>query len=191
LTLAQLRGIYDGSITDWSAAAPPSPIKVYLPQTGSGTLAYFTSVLGFDPTTKPVTISRVQQNDATSVAAADLASAIAPFSAAQFVAQGNNVVTPDKRAGSAWAPSPVLVPTGRRSPALPAPTPAYLLAFLGAHTAYHVVDTRTPSYGAALNIVGWDALGPSSLCNNDLASTLTQYSFQPLPFTAGVTCTKE
>jgi phosphate transport system substrate-binding protein len=193
LTIAQLRGIYDGSITNWSTVGGTNtPIKVYLPQAGSGTLSFFTNkVLLFDPTTKPVTISRFQENDATSIPTADQASAIVPFSVANWVAQGNNVVTPDKRAGSAWAPSPVLVPTGRRSPALPAPTPAYLLAFLGAHTAYHVVDTRTPSYGAALNIVGWDALGPSSLCNNDLASTLTQYSFQPLPFTAGVTCTKE
>jgi phosphate transport system substrate-binding protein len=101
LTIAQLRGIYDGSITNWSTVGGTNtPIKVYLPQAGSGTLSFFTNkVLLFDPTTKPVTISRFQENDATSIPTADQASAIVPFSVANWVAQGNNVVTPDKRAG--------------------------------------------------------------------------------------------
>jgi phosphate transport system substrate-binding protein len=190
LTLTQLRDIYKGNITNWSTVGGTNtPIKVYLPQVGSGTLSFFTkTVLGFDPTTKPVTISRFQENDATSIPTADQASAIVPFSTAQFVAQGNNVVTPTSGPGSLRAPSPVLVPTGRRSPALPAPTPrpAYLDTFLGEHTVFHVLDTRGPSYGAALNVVGYDAAGPSPLCAGSLASTLTQYGFKPLPVTGGV-----
>jgi phosphate transport system substrate-binding protein len=195
LTLAALRGIYDGSITDWSdpkVGGAPSPIKVYLPQAGSGTLAFFTSkVLGFDPTTKPVTISRFQENDATTIAAADQASAIAPYSIAQWVAQGNSVVA-DKRAGFFEG---TLTGAGSDGPPVTgAPgtyAPAFLDAFLGARTVYHVVDTRTPSYGAALNVVGYDGTGPSPLCAGDLASTLTQYGFKPLPLTAGLACTKE
>jgi phosphate transport system substrate-binding protein len=194
LTLAQLRGIYDGSIANRSqVGGTNTPITVYLPQTGSGQLWFFTTkVLGFDPTTMPVTISRFQQNDATSIPTADQASAIAPFSAAQFVAQGNNVVTPDKRAGFRLGTL-----TGAGSDGAPVTgtpgtyAPAYLPAFIGAHTVYHVLDNRGPSYGAALNIVGWDNYGPGPLCNGNLASTLTKYGFQPLPLTAGVYCTKE
>jgi phosphate transport system substrate-binding protein len=54
-----------------------------------------------------------------------------------------------------------------------------------------VLDTRGPSYGAALNVVGYDAAGPSPLCAGSLASTLNTYGFKPLPLTAGVYCTKE
>jgi phosphate transport system substrate-binding protein len=195
LTLTQLRGIYDGSITDWSAVGgTPSPIKVYLPQVGSGTLSFFTSkVLGFDPTTKPVTISRFQENDATRIPAADQASAAAPFSVASWVAQGNAApgVT-DKRAGFFEG---TLTGAGSDGPPVTgAPgtyAPAFLDAFIGARTVYHVLDTRGPSYGAALNIVGYDGTGPSPLCAGSMVGTLNTYGFKPLPLTAGVTCTKE
>jgi phosphate transport system substrate-binding protein len=195
LTIAQLRGIYDGSITNWSAVGgTPSPIKVYLPQVGSGTLSFFTSkVLGFDPTTKPVTINRFQENDATSIPTADQNSAITPFSIAQWVAQGNAApgVT-DKRAGFFEG---TLTGAGSDGPPVTGTpgtyAPAFLDAFIGARTVYHVLDTRTPSYGAALNVVGYDATGPSPLCAGSLSSTLTQYGFKPLPLTAGLACTKE
>jgi phosphate transport system substrate-binding protein len=194
LTIAQLRGIYDGSITNWSTVGGTNtPIKVYLPQAGSGTLSFFTNkVLLFDPTTKPVTISRFQENDATSIPTADQASAIVPFSVANWVAQGNNVVTPDKRAGFFEG---TLTGAGSDGPPVTGTpgtyAPAFLDAFLGARTVYHVLDTRGPSYGAALNAVGYDNLGPSPLCAGSLATTLTQYGFKPLPLTAGVYCTKE
>jgi phosphate transport system substrate-binding protein len=193
LTLAQLKGIYDGSITNWSQVGGASaPISVYLPQVGSGTLSFFTgTVLGFDPTTKPVTIHRFQENDATSITAGDQASAIAPFSVAQWVAQGNSVVT-DKRAGFFEGTL-----TGAGSDGAPvsgsagAYVPAFLDAFVGARTVYHVLDTRSPSYGAALNVVGFDSAGPSALCNGDLAATLTSFGFKPLPSNGGVFCTQE
>jgi phosphate transport system substrate-binding protein len=194
LTLTQLRDIYKGNITNWSTVGGTNtPIKVYLPQAGSGTLSFFTkTVLGFDPTTFPVTISRFQENDATTIPTADLASAITPYSVAQFVAQGNNVVT-DKRNGffegtltGAGSDGPPVTGT-----AAPNYAPAFLDTFIGARTVYHVLDTRGPSYGAALNVVGYDNLGPSPLCAGSLSSTLTQYGFKPLPLTAGVYCTKE
>ena len=194
LTLTQLRDIYKGNITNWSTVGGTNtPIKVYLPQAGSGTLSFFTkTVLGFDPTTFPVTISRFQENDATTIPTADLASAITPYSVAQFVAQGNNVVT-DKRNGFFEG---TLTGAGSDGPpvsgtAAPNYAPAFLDTFIGARTVYHVLDTRGPSYGAALNIVGYDATGPSPLCAGSLSSTLTKYGFQPLPLTAGVYCTKE
>jgi hypothetical protein len=63
--------------------------------------------------------------------------------------------------------------------------PAFLDTFVGAH---YVVDTRSPSYGAALNAVGFDGTGPSALCHRDLASTLQKFGFKPLPVSGGVFC---
>ncbi|WP_033289379.1 substrate-binding domain-containing protein [Amycolatopsis jejuensis] len=192
LTLDQLRRIYSGAITNWNeVGGADSPIAVYLPQAGSGTLAFFTgTVLGFDPTTKPVTIKRFQENEASTIAEGDQASAIAPYSVAQWVAQANGVVT-DKRAGFFEGTL-----TGAGSDASPvsgsAPNyaPAFADGFLGARTVYYVLDTRSPSYEAALNAVGFDASGPSPLCNGSLAGTLSKYGFKPLAANAnGVTCT--
>ncbi|MFD2470512.1 substrate-binding domain-containing protein [Amycolatopsis silviterrae] len=192
LTLAQLRGIYSGTITNWNQVGGTStPITVYLPQTGSGTLSFFTTtVLGFDPTTKPVTIKRFQENEANTILAGDQATAIAPYSVAQWVAQGNGVVN-DKRAGFFEGTL-----TGAGSDGAPvsgtAPNfaPAFADSFTGARTVYYVLDTRSKSYGAALNAVGFDADGPSPLCDGSLAATLSQYGFKPLQADAtGVTCT--
>ncbi|WP_328611141.1 substrate-binding domain-containing protein [Amycolatopsis sp. NBC_00345] len=192
LTLAQLRGIYSGTITNWNqVGGANAAITVYLPQAGSGTLAFFTgTVLGFDPTTKPVTVKRFQENEGNTIAAADQASAIAPYSVAQWVAQGNSVVT-DKRAGFFAGTL-----TGAGSDAAPVSgsagtyAPAFTDGFLGARTVYYVLDTRSPSYQAALNAVGFDSTGPSKLCAGSLATTLTKYGFKPLAADAnGVTCT--
>ncbi|WP_326835430.1 substrate-binding domain-containing protein [Amycolatopsis rhabdoformis] len=194
LTLAQLRGIYDGSITNWNqVGGATAPITVYLPQAGSGTLSFFTgTVLGFDPTTKPVTIHRMEENEANTIAAADQATAIAPYSVAQWVAQGNGVVS-DKRAGFFEGTL-----TGAGSDAAPVSgtagtfAPAFADSFLGARTVYFVLDNRSPSYSAALNVVGFDASGPSKLCSGGLASLLDDYGFKPLAADAnGVTCTLE
>ncbi len=191
LTLDQLRGIYSGAITNWNqVGGTNTPIAVYLPQAGSGTLSFFTNtVLGFDPTTKPVTIKRFQENEGNTIQAGDQSSAIAPYSVAQWVAQGNGVVS-DKRAGFFEGTL-----TGAGSDGAPvsgsAPNyaPAFADGFLGARFVYYVLDTRSPSHDAALNAVGFDSSGPSPLCNGSLAGTLSQYGFKPLAPVNGVTCT--
>ncbi|MER6763806.1 substrate-binding domain-containing protein [Amycolatopsis sp. NPDC000746] len=193
LTLDQLRGIYSGAITNWNqVGGTDAPIAVYLPQIGSGTLSFFmNTVLGFDPTTKPVTIKRFQENDATTIPAADRPGAIALYSVAQWVSQGNGVVS-DKRAGffegtltSAGSD------TAPVSGSAPNYAPAYSDGFLGSSFVYHVIDTRSPSHDAALNVVGFDPNGPSPLCNGSYASVLAQYGFKPLPAnSAGVTCVR-
>ncbi|SEP20186.1 substrate-binding domain-containing protein [Amycolatopsis saalfeldensis] len=192
LTLQQLRDIYSGVITNWSAVGGANaPITVYLPQAGSGTLAFFTgTVLGFDPTTKPVTIKRMQENEGDTIPAADQATAIAPYSVAQFVAQGNGAVT-DKRAGffegTLTDAGSDGAPVSGTAPNL---VPAFADGFLGARTVYFVLDTRSPSFDAALNVVGFDAAGPSKLCSGSLSATLTKFGFKPLAADAnGVTCT--
>ncbi|RZQ59681.1 substrate-binding domain-containing protein [Amycolatopsis suaedae] len=182
LSLTQLRGIYDGSITNWNqVGGADAAIQVYLPQAGSGTLSFFTgTVLGFDPTTKPVTIKRHQEHDAAAIPAADRAAAITPFSVAQFVAQGNGIVT-DKRAGFDVRPlsgagydGALYATEGGKL------VPAFADTFLGARTVYHIVDTRSVSYGQAVNAVGFDASGPSPLCAGTLNDTLELYGFKPL-----------
>lgn len=192
LSLDQLRSIYNGTTTNWNqVGGADAPITVYLPRTESGTLAFFTNtMLGFDPTTKPVSIKRFQENDATTIPAADQATAIAPYSAGQWIAQANGIVS-DKRAGLFEGTL-----TGAGSDGAPvtgsAPNyaPAYTDAFLGARTVYHVVDTRSKSYAPTLNAVGFDSDGPSPLCAGGLASTISRYGFKPLPPDAvGITCT--
>ncbi|WP_410658724.1 substrate-binding domain-containing protein [Amycolatopsis sp. lyj-112] len=196
LTLAQLRGIYDGSITNWNqVGGANAAIVVYLPQTGSGTLSFFTgTVLGFDPTTKPVTIKRFQEHDGNSIAAGDRAGAIAPFSIAQWIAQGN-AVTPDKRAGFTVNPltgagfngSPVAGSAGGY-------TPAFTTAFLGSRSVYNVLDTRTPSYDQAKRAVGFDdgdsASTASPLCGGQLAATIQQYGFLTVSGPGGLSCVR-
>ncbi|MEU3771195.1 substrate-binding domain-containing protein [Amycolatopsis keratiniphila] len=196
LTLAQLRGIYDGSITNWNqVGGANAAIVVYLPQTGSGTLSFFTTtVLGFDPTTKPVTVKRFQEHDANSIPAADRANAIAPFSIAQWIAQGN-AVTADKRAGFTVNPltgagfngSPVAGSAGNY-------TPAFTTAFLGSRSVYHVLDTRTPSYDQAQRAVGFaagdTAATASPLCGGQLATTIKRYGFLTVSGPNGLSCVK-
>ncbi|WP_344422537.1 PstS family phosphate ABC transporter substrate-binding protein [Amycolatopsis minnesotensis] len=193
LTLTQLRNIYNGTITNWSqVGGTNTPIKVYLPQANSGTLAFFTgTVLGFDPTTKPVTINRFQENEGNTIPAADQAAAIAPYSIAQWVAQGNNAVS-DKRAGFFAGTL-----TGAGSNGAPVSgaagsyAPAFTDGFLGARTVYHVLDTRSKSYGQALRGVGFDSTGQSPLCHGDLNATLKTFGFKPLAAnSAGTTCVK-
>ncbi|QWF83401.1 substrate-binding domain-containing protein [Amycolatopsis sp. CA-230715] len=193
LTLTQLRGIYSGTITNWSqVGGKNAPIKIYLPQVNSGTLAFFTgTVLGFDPTTKPVTVNRFQENEGDTIPAADRDTAIAPYSIAQWVAQGNNAVS-DKRAGFFAGTL-----TGAGSDAAPVSgtsgdyAPAFTDGFRGARTVYHVLDNRSKSYGQALRGVGFDDAGPSPLCNGDLDATLKHFGFKPLAAdSTGVTCDK-
>ncbi|MFE0026263.1 substrate-binding domain-containing protein [Amycolatopsis sp. NPDC059021] len=196
LTLAQLRGIYDGSITNWNqVGGATADIKVYLPQPGSGTLSFFTTtVLGFDPTTKPVTVKRFQENDASSIAAGDRNNAIAPFSIAQWVAQGNGV-TGDKRAGFTangltGAGSDGALVSGSAG----SYQPAFADSFLGSRIVYYVLDTRTPRYGQAKRAVAFDAgdtaATASPLCGGKLAGIIKQYGFKTITGTGDLTCVK-
>jgi ABC-type phosphate transport system substrate-binding protein len=56
LTLAQVQGIYECTITNWNQltinghTGANAPIVAFWPQAGSGTRAVYTDVLGFDPT---------------------------------------------------------------------------------------------------------------------------------------------
>jgi len=196
LSLAQLRDIYRGIITNWSqVGGADAAIKLYLPQVGSGTLSFFTNtVLGFDPATiSGLTINRFQENDGTSIPDADRATAIAPYSDAQWIAQGNGVES-DKRAdftvnkltGAGSDGDQVTGSAGSY-------VPAFADTYLGSRVVYHVLDNRTPAYDQAKRAVGFDegddASTASPLCGGALAGLITQYGFKTIAGDNGLSCT--
>lgn len=83
LSINQLLGIYNGTFTNWSQlGGSPGVIKPYLPQSGSGTLSFFTAQLqaangGTAPTFAPSVLTS-QEHDPTLIK--NDPNAIAPFS---------------------------------------------------------------------------------------------------------------
>jgi hypothetical protein len=90
LTTAQLKGLYDGTITSIGGTT----VNVMIPQAGSGTRKFFLKTIGVDPTgagncTLAVcTTSSTPENDASKLT---VAGSIIPFSAANYIAQANGV----------------------------------------------------------------------------------------------------
>ena len=107
LTLAQLQGIYNCTITNWDqVGGTTGAITPYLPQPGSGTRSFFLGSTGFSiptPSALCVPASReIEENQAKTVAVADIDSAIMPYSAALWNYQQSNRANPtiDKRNGA-------------------------------------------------------------------------------------------
>lgn len=202
LSRQNLIDIYSCTITDWSDARLPGDagsgqIIRILPQTGSGTLAFFTgTVLQGAPIPANsaacplIQNAELQENNGDAIAAqvapGDRGRVIAPYSVAQFVAQGLGTVS-DIRAGITIGNingiDPVL-----EGPLRPNAEVINNGSFVGARLVYNVLDTRSPSYADALRAVGFDAAGPSLLCSGARASTLTEYGFTPLPLVNGNAC---
>ncbi len=97
LTIAQILGIYKGDYTNWSqVGGKPGTIKALIPQSGSGTLSFFTSQLaaangGISFT--PVATS-TQEHSAADIAGNP--NAIAPFSSARAS------ISPTVRLAGGW-----------------------------------------------------------------------------------------
>ena len=106
LTLSQIQGIYNCTITNWNqVGGGDGPIVPYLPQTGSGTRSFFIGAFlgGTTPATSCVPTSRyIEENEMKSVVAADIDRAIMPYSAALWDFQESNKTNPtlDKRNGA-------------------------------------------------------------------------------------------
>lgn len=89
LTLAQLRDIYLCKITNWAkVGGHPGPIKPFLPQTSSGTRAYWLTALGLVKPGKCVSDAgnTLQDNQGISPVL-DSREAIVPYSVADYLAQ--------------------------------------------------------------------------------------------------------
>ena len=131
----------------------------------------------------------------------DEAEAIVPYSAGNWIAQGNGVVTPDQRhgqdlgrlnrstfvAGAApnFSPGSAIVEENVR---LVDPTPAVP----GIRFIFNVVDSAGPSYVTAKRDVGFDNVANGStspLCNGQFASTISPRGFRPLDKTPAVAST--
>jgi phosphate transport system substrate-binding protein len=212
LTLAQLRGIYNCTFTNWNQVGGANQaIERYWPQAGSGTRSFFQSdVLGFDPTTISTgtcpAVQLAQENQGQTIATnGDQQSGIQPFSAANFIAMSRGTIG-DQRVGqtirnldganvvfgsgaSAQPATPAATgnanaPVQEANVRLVDSTPAYP----GVRFVFNVVDNTSVSYDSAIRYVGFDNVdaGPTSpLCSGGKASTLTSYGFGTLTNTVG------
>lgn len=112
LTLAEIRGIYNCTYTDWSqVGGTPGPIQRVVPQSGSGSFAYWRdTVLGFDPLTintcSPAINTRddggpLNEHAGREVPVSAYQTAIFPYSGGQWAFQANSAINPtlDKRNG--------------------------------------------------------------------------------------------
>jgi phosphate transport system substrate-binding protein len=212
LTLAQLRGIYNCTFTNWNQVGGANqPIERYYPQPGSGTRSFFqTEVLGFDPFafssgSCPLPVEIQENQGLTIFLNGDLQSAIFPYSGANFIAMSTGAI-PDQRAGqvmhdldgknitfntgSGLVPA---TPEATGDPAAPVqesnvrlnnPTPPYV----GIRYVFNVTDSTADSYLSALRYVGFDNVADgatSPLCGGGKTSILTHFGFGPLASTVG------
>ncbi len=204
LTIAQLKGIYNCTFTNWNQVGGTSQaIQRYLPQLGSGTRSFFTgTVLGFDPTTIssgtcPAVNQSFPENNGSVFPAAAKPGAIIPHSVGQFISQANGTIAPDNRNGIfvgkiggvavTSGTAPTLAPTAAAF-TVPNPTATPPVAgFIGARYVYNVIDTTSPQYSAARRAVGYfpsgGTAGASKLCTPGAAgfgSTISSFGFRPL-----------
>jgi ABC-type phosphate transport system substrate-binding protein len=92
LTLAQLKNIYQCKITDWPrVGGKKAPIRPFLPQTSSGTRAFWLTALGGGTPVKPGScvsdVSNTLQDNQGTSPALDSPEAIVPYSVADYIAQ--------------------------------------------------------------------------------------------------------
>jgi phosphate transport system substrate-binding protein len=206
LTLAQVQGIFNCTFTNWNQVGGGSgQIQRYFPQTGSGTRAFVVSDLlgGQDPVNFsgpncPVVISTQENSGELIDANNDELEAIVPYSAGNWIAQGNDVVPIDQRHGQtlrqlngvafvtgtepSLQPGPAIVEENVR---LVDPTPAVP----GIRFIFNVVDSAGPSYVTAKRYVGFDNVANGStspLCNGQFASIVRNFGFGPLDKTPAV-----
>jgi phosphate transport system substrate-binding protein len=117
LTLAEIRGIYNCTFTDWSqVGGTPGAIQRVVPQPGSGSFTYWRdTVLGFDPLTTPAVLppgcgatinlrddgGPLNEHAGREVPVSAYQTAIFPYSGGQWAFQANSSINPtlDKRNG--------------------------------------------------------------------------------------------
>ena len=94
LTTAQVRGIFQCTITDWSeVGGQAGPIHVYRPPTSAATYTFFLTAIGSSLTAvqagcgTPGTVANAQQNDGTTMNGDPLG--IAPYTVTKWAAQSN------------------------------------------------------------------------------------------------------
>lgn len=209
LTKNEIKGIYDCSFTNWNqVGGTAGPIQRYLPQSGSGTRAFFISNIldGADPTivssASCPAVKIVEENKGNEITPADRPGAIVPYSAGAWIAQANGAIANARSTSTIRAITvsgvvlkPVAPPVfGKYAPNGPVISGG---DFPGVRTVYNVLDTDSLAYAEALRAVGFDSADPvsgvrSPLCSGEMATVLETFGFTPLaPNANGITCTIE
>ena len=197
LTLAQLRGIYNCTFTNWNqVGGSAGAIQRYWPQSASGTMQFFRdAVLGFDPV--PISTGSCPAPVITQENTGELIdtnnheqTALVPYSGANWVAQARGAA-PDQRHGqliknldgqnivrsddgqfelNAEDTEFPAAPVRESNVAMVDPTPDYQ----GVRFVFNVIDSTHVSYDSAKRYVGFDNVdaGPTSpLCSGTLGTT--------------------
>ncbi|MFF1908687.1 PstS family phosphate ABC transporter substrate-binding protein [Kitasatospora sp. NPDC058218] len=185
LTAAQLKGIYDCTITNWtqiSATLPSATIKPWLPQASSGTRSFFLTAIG-NPTVGTCVQDGPEENEGVDsrLLGADV---VFPYSVASYLSQtvgGHS--TPTSAPGSLTLRNVgTLVPVNPTTNTINAPFAASAFG----RVVYNVVRdaewTATDAHGTALRAI----FGPSGwICTNTTATNdIKSYGFLPLPAAA-------
>ena len=189
LTQAQLESIYTCQVTKWGqipGSGKSGTILRYLPQAGSGTRDFFLKTVLGGVTVAPSTTAcpldeTIQENDGTQIPVADQARAILPYSVGQWVLQNKTGGSADISAGNKIGLINGVRPVNGDG-AQAAPNSSVILdgSFLGSRFLYNVLDTRLPSYAAAIRVVGVDNGSAGLLCNGSQTSFIKNSGFVPL-----------
>ena len=179
LTAAQLKAIYDGTLTSIDGV----PVTPRLPQTGSGTRTFFLNALGYSgsaPTAPAVndTGNTTPENDATVLGD----NQIIPFSVANWVAQANNVsgvntvaAAPTVALGSAVDGQ---VPFTGTAPALVPSTGYYANTTFGRDTYLIVERAKVQSSFTYSGAPAYDAV-LAGLVDSSKTTSFTNFSTAP------------
>jgi ABC-type phosphate transport system substrate-binding protein len=199
LTAAQLQGIYNCTFTNWDqVGGKNAKIARYYPVTTSGTAAFFAKVFlgGSEPvSTTACPIKFVPQNDATQVAATKRATAILPYSYANYYAQTHKVNNEANLAagtvlgkinGTAASATTISEPPAFANVSGDACTSTPVSGqFCASRYIYNITWQALPAayYSAVINEIGVPSSGtPSaqSICSNADKGKISLYGFVPL-----------
>ncbi|MER5349660.1 substrate-binding domain-containing protein [Kitasatospora sp. NPDC002551] len=192
LTTANLKDIYTCAKTNWqqiNPALPNATIKPYLPQTASGTRAFFLKAIGGATPVTPgaCVVSGLQENTGTEAALTDN-NALVPYSVAHYIGQ---VYYGHTSANDAAGPVTIRNINGI-APVTTSPAAVINPSFSGTaygRNVYNVVRssewTATDAHGVALRKIFGTASNGGYICGTAGTAILTNYGFGSLGSNCG------
>ncbi|MFJ8039637.1 substrate-binding domain-containing protein [Kitasatospora sp. NPDC096147] len=182
LTTAQLKGIYECTITNWSTVGGTAgTIKPFLPQNGSGTRTFFLKAIGgATPVTPGACVTSGPQENTGTTAALNDVDAIFPYSVASYISQvfgGHS--TPAENPGPLTLRNVNGVAPVNASNTINAPFAASAYG----RVVYNVVRASAWNTAGAYSTTLKGIFGPTGwICTHP--STITSYGFLALPGSA-------
>ncbi|MER5863049.1 substrate-binding domain-containing protein [Kitasatospora sp. NPDC002040] len=187
LTTAQLKGIYECTITNWSTVGGTAgTIKPFLPQNGSGTRSFFLKAIGgATPVTPGACVTSGPQENTGTTAVLDDVDSIFPYSVAAYISQvwgGHS--TPTDNPGNLTLRNVNSVAPVNASHTINAPFAASAYG----RVVYNVVRTSAWNTAGTYSTNLKAVFGPSGwICTHP--TTITNYGFLALPGAACGTTT--